>query len=189
MQKQLNPELFKTEIRTENKNLGFEQPSHIPVIKQVSITGQSGQSFQSDERYARPESKFTEMIKENSQLKLQVQDLTTKFMEYQKINQTRFERYNQAITQLQENMQVLVGDWTQKIGNLQNKLTDRKNMDTKMQETIDRHNTILKAFELRLGQMQKIITEKDEQIKEFQSLLNDTKMELSRIKRFDGGTY
>jgi hypothetical protein len=58
-----------------------------------------------------------------------------------------------------------------------------------MQETIDRHNTIMKAFEVRLGQMQKIITEKDEQIKEYQSLLNDAKMELGRIKRFEAGGF
>jgi DNA repair exonuclease SbcCD ATPase subunit len=184
MQKQLNPELFGSEkIRTEGAVTG-EKLSRAPHSVRSNYAPKV-QWTEESKGASRSESKLMESFAENQQLKSELEDLQIKFLEYQKINQTRFERYNQAITQLQDNMQILVGEWTQKISLLQNKLSDRKVLDSKMHEAIERHNTILKAFELRVGHLQKIINEKEAKLKDTQTELNTARMELANYKRVE----
>jgi chromosome segregation ATPase len=182
MQKQLNPDLFGSEKRKgDNPSIG-QGPVGAPHIgrKNYAPTVQWV-----DDSVANRGAKAAENTAENQQLRAQLEDLQNKFLEYQKINQTRFERYNQAITQLQESMQILVGEWTQKITSLHNKLSDRQSLDNKMHEAVDRHNTILKACEVRMGHLQKSLNGKDEKLKETQATLNAVKMELASYKRVE----
>ena len=56
-------------------------------------------------------------------------------------------------------------------------------MDQKMQEVIDRHNSVLKGFEVRITHLQKLLSEKDSQVMSAFAALNEAKMEIARLKR------
>jgi hypothetical protein len=71
----------------------------------------------------------------------------------------------------------------QKISQLNQKLTERKSLEMKVQEMVDRHNNVIKSFEVRMGQLQKLLAEKDAMLVSAQATLNDAKMEITRLKR------
>jgi muramoyltetrapeptide carboxypeptidase LdcA involved in peptidoglycan recycling len=72
----------------------------------------------------------------------------------------------------------------QKVSAVLNQLGERKTMEMKMQEVVDRHNSVLRGFEQRLNQMQKVISDKEAQMIHAQAALNEAKMEIARLKRF-----
>lgn len=107
----------------------------------------------------------------------------TQINEFIKNSQHKFDRIQQALQHLEINDQNLSKDSSQQFNLFQNKLTERKSMDLKIQEMIDRHNSNLKTYEVRLHQMQKILIERETQVTSTQALLNETKLEVARLKK------
>lgn len=161
MQKELNPELFG---ENQTKSRVFEPPA----ANQVNLL----------------EQRVAESRVQIQQLSENLAKVVSQINEFIRNSQSKFERMNQAIARLEQNGQALNIEAAQKINQIHNRLGERKTMDLKIQEMIDRHNSVLRSFEVRLQQMQKILTEKEAQLVASQSALNETKMEIARLKRF-----
>lgn len=161
MQKELNPELFG-ESHAKSRVVEAPPVNQMHLLEQKLIETRA-QVHQMGENLARVVSQINEFIRSS---------------------QTKFDRLNQAIQRLEQNDQALAGEVSQKVNMMHTRLSDRKTMDMKIQEMVDRHNSVLRGFELRMAQMQKILTEKEAQLVATQSALNETKMEIARLKRF-----
>lgn len=84
--------------------------------------------------------------------------------EFLKLSQARFEKLGKFITDVDESLRDVQEDHDRKLAHLNSRLNERKVQDSKIEEMIERHNQIVKSFEARLNQLQKIINEKDLQL-------------------------
>ena len=161
MQKELNPELFG---ESHAKSRVFEQPA----VNQMGVL----------------EHKVAEARAEVRQISENLAKVVGQINEFIRGSQNKFDRIHQTLQKLEQNGHALNGEAAQKINQIHNRLGERKTMDLKIQEMMDRHNSVLRSFEVRLSQMQKILSEKEAQLVASQSALNETKMEIARLKRF-----
>ncbi len=160
MQKELNPELFG---ESGAKSRVFDAPAsnHLNVLEQ----------------------KIMETRSQIHQLADNLGKVVSQINEFIKGSQVKFDRLQQAVQKLEQNDQMVMADSTQKISALHTRLGERKSMDYKIQEMIDRHNSVLRSYEVRMAQLQKLVTEKEAQLLSAQATLNETKMEIARLKR------
>ncbi|HPI39252.1 MAG TPA: hypothetical protein PLJ21_00505 [Pseudobdellovibrionaceae bacterium] len=124
-----------------------------------------------------------EMKKKQEQVHEQVNSLMAQFNEAQKNNLLKFDRLTGALVKIEQGHNTLVLEAGQKITQMNQKLVDRKSLDQKIQEMMDRHNNVIKGFEVRLNHLQKLLADKEAQLQATQNLLNETKMEIARLRR------
>lgn len=160
MQKELNPQLFG---ETGLKSRVVEKNSHGPTLQL--------------------EQKLAETKQQVHQVTEALQRIVQQMNEYMKTNQTKIERINSALHKLEQNDQELASQASEKISQIAARVGERRSMDGKVQELVDRQNSILRTFEVRLNQLQMLINEKDAQLVSTQAALNEAKMEITRLKR------
>ena len=130
------------------------------------------------------ESKIAETRVQLGELSDTLGNIVNQVNEFIKTSHQKFEKLHQGVHSLEKNDHTLNALIEQKISAILNQMGERKTMEMKMQEVVDRHNGVLRGFETRFNQMQKIMNEKEAQIIQAQAALNDAKMEIARLKRF-----
>lgn len=165
MQKELNPELFGESsvrksrlVETAPAETGFQQ------VLQV-------------------DSKMADLRQELRAAVEQMNAMMARMQDFMRASVARFDRMQASIAQLEKNDQSLVHDTAQTLTQFNQKFGERRILDVKVQEMIDRHNSVLKSYELRLAQLQKLIGEREQQILAANGALNEAKRELARLKR------
>lgn len=158
MKRELNPELF-TE-RAVNTSPSPVDPHFLNTDRQIF-----------------------ELRKDSDNLNSEIDILSLHLAENIKQNQASFEKVNSAIQRLEQNHNGMAIEIGNKFHLMQSKLNERKAIDSKIQEMMDRHNNAINGFEIRIAQLQKIIAEKDAQLLGTQTLLNEAKIEITRLKR------
>ncbi|MEK6773749.1 MAG: hypothetical protein AABY64_07405 [Bdellovibrionota bacterium] len=122
--------------------------------------------------------------KELSELKGDVHHLKDEFQENQQNTKLRLDRLQVSLTKLEEGYSEFVHEVGEKMHQISSRFGEQKKYDQKIQELIDRHNNLLKGYEIRMNQTQRILAQKESELIEVHTLLNNTKMELARMKRF-----
>ena len=169
MHKELNPELFgeKKTARSLNPSSGLDN---------ASLAGNSANILNTDRQ-------IFELKTQNQALTDQLNKVVGTVNELIKTTNIKFERQQQMLVRLEQSHNGLAVEAGQKISQLTAKVNERKNLDTKIQEMVDRHNSVVKSFEVRMNHLQKLLAEKEGQMVAAQAALNETKMELARLKR------
>jgi hypothetical protein len=103
--------------------------------------------------------------------------------EWIKTSNLKFEKQNALLNRLEQSHNGLATEAGQKIGQLTAKANERRSIDLKVQEMVDRHNNVIKSMEVRMNHMQKLLVEKEAQMVSAQAALNEAKMEIARLKR------
>lgn len=165
MQKELNPELF-----------GERKTSK-------ATTGISHGLSSSEPAYLNTDRQIFELRTQNHNLQEQINKLTAAFNELAKASNVKFDRSQQLLNRLEMSHNGLANEVGQKMTHLAQKISERKALDAKVQEMVDRHNNIVKSFEVRMSHLQKLLVEKDAQVVAAHTTLNEMKMELTRLKR------
>lgn len=168
MQKELNPELFG------------EKKSSTPSRRESLIPPAPS----TDPAYLNTDRQIFEIKSQIMNMNEQLNKLTQALNESNKTSNGKFDRLQQAQTRLETSHNGLAVEAGQKIQQINAKLAERKALDAKIQEMVDRHNNVIKSFEVRLNHMQRLLAEKDTQLAASQAALNETKMEIARLKRF-----
>ena len=164
MQKELNPELFGENLAKSRVVDNVQsQPPNGPLLAM--------------------EGKIAETRSQLHQLGESLTSVVNQVNEFIKGSQGKFERLNQVVKRLEQNDQAINLEAAQKISQISSRLGERKTMDLKIQEMVDRHNSVLRSFEVRFNQMQKLMSDKEAMLVSAQAALNDAKMEISRLKR------
>jgi hypothetical protein len=161
MQKELNPELFGDQQSLRSR---LYEPVQVNPMKLM-------------------EDKIFEMKKQILDLTESLGHFAAQVDEALKSQQLRIDKVFPMLQKLEANDQVLNQEAAQKIGQLQMRIGERKIVDAKIQEMVDRHNSLVKSFEVRMSQMQKMLADREAQALTAQAALNETKMELARLKR------
>ena len=163
MQKELNPDLF-----------GESGVSKTRVMDSASQNMQ--QVLQMDQ-------KLLELRQQVGKAIEQINQVMGQITEFMRTSQHKFEKLQSAVGALESRDQQIVLESDQKISHLNHKVSERKILDNKIQEMIDRHNTVLKSYEFRLSKLQQLIGDREEQIRSSTALLNEAKAEIARMKR------
>ncbi|MNJ99822.1 hypothetical protein D3C87_176030 [compost metagenome] len=166
MHKELNPELFG-----EKK-----------IVKNSVVDSTSGLAATSA-NYLNTDRQIFEMKAQNQALADQLNKVVGTVNELIKNTNVKFERQQQLMARLEQSHNGLALEAGQKISQISNKVGERKNIDLKIQEMVDRHNNVIKSFEVRMNHLQKLLAEKEAQMVSCQTALNDAKMEIARLKR------
>lgn len=166
MQKELNPELFG-----EKKNIKAK-------VDGGSLSGSSEPAYLNVDR------QIFELKTQTHSLQDQMNKLAGTVNELIKNTNLKFDRVNQSLLRLEQSHNGLAQESGQKLAQMAQKIAERRSMDAKIQEMVDRHNNIVKSFEVRMNHLQKLLAEKEAQMAAAQSALNEAKMEIARLKRF-----
>jgi chromosome segregation ATPase len=124
-----------------------------------------------------------ELKAQNQALADQMNKIVGTVNELIKSSNIKFDRNQQLLTRLEQSHNGLATEAGQKITQLSQRVNERKSLDLKVQEMVDRHNNIIKSFEVRMNHLQKLLAEKEAQMISCQTALNEAKMEISRLKR------
>lgn len=137
-----------------------------------------------DSTYLNTDRQIFELKSQHHSLQDQISKLVASFNEFAKNTNSKLERHQQGLTRLEQNHNGLAYEAGQKITQIGQKIAERKSLDAKIQEMVDRHNNIVKSFEVRMNHLQKLLAEKDAQVVAAHAALNEAKMEIARLKRF-----
>lgn len=162
MQKELNPELFGM-VSTSR----YVQTSGDPEVR-------SQQSL---------EARVFELKDQLHQQAEQFSTWASQITEFVKNTHMKFDRIHQTLGKLDQVQNSLTQETTQKFSYIQTKLGERRSIDQKTHEMVDRHNSVLRTYEVRMGQLQKLISEREAQLLQAQAALNEARMEIARLKR------
>ena len=166
MNKELNPDLF------EEKKKG-----KTPVLDKALDSGLAGSSYLNTDR------QIFELRSQNQALADQLNKIVNTVNELVKTSHLKFEKQTALLARLEQSHNGLATEAGQKIAQIAQRVNERKSLDLKVQEMIDRHNNVIKSFEVRMNHLQKLLTEKEGQMISAQSALNEAKMEIARLKR------
>lgn len=129
------------------------------------------------------EASVNELKLQNHFLNEQIKKVVDGLNEWIKHSNVRFERLHQGLARMEQTHNALVEDASQKFTNLNQKIGDRRTLDAKIQEMVDRHNNVLRSYEVRMNHLQKLLVEKEAQALAAHAALNETKMDIARLKR------
>lgn len=176
MQKQLNPQLFgiQTTPRGVTPNFQSEESLAQPLIHKRLDSPQM--DYARDDKAAQMQKQIQEVHGQLAQLAFQTEEAL-------KTIRMKGDRQQLMLNKVERDQEALGIETSQKIHFLQQKHMEQKKLEENIQSLIDRQNNLLKGYEVRLNQMQKLLAEKEAQLLSTMSALNDTKMELQRLKR------
>jgi chromosome segregation ATPase len=174
MQKELNPDLFGSGGGSNPGNNSYSNSAG--RIKDERGVPQQRVVHQLEEKIAGAQAQTKFALDQMAGLVAQVN-------EFIKVSQGKFDRMQASLKSMEQQAQVHNSEATQRFSHVHQRLNERKTMDAKMQEMMDRHNSILKSYEVRLNHLQTLISQKETQIQTAQISLNETKMEIARLKR------
>lgn len=168
MQKELNPDLFG-EMSTGQSRL---------VDNSQGLRGISGSltTAEVDEKLAEMKNQIKQLLQNMSRFGGQVSEAIAK-------QQERVDQLTQSVIALEKGDQKTIQELSQKWSQLHSRISDRERSEQKILEMVDRHNAVLKSYELRLAQLQKLISEREEQITMTRAALNEARAEITRLKR------
>lgn len=183
MQKQLNPQLFGSSFSSQSMSQASSQTS-LQTFKQDFIQAKM-ESPRSDNsaQIQSLEEKIERLFRQAQEFQGQITQLAFHSEENLKGVRVKSDRLQQKVLQVEQKQDSLVIETSQKIHFLQQKHIEQKKLEENIQNLIDRQNNLLKGYEVRMGQMQKLLAEKEAQMISTLAALNEAKTDIQRMKK------
>lgn len=173
MARELNRELFASRLQSENDGTQAQSGS-----AQVS-TANFAKADDIRQLYLHMES-ISKRLKE---FETRVEQITTKYENGADQNKQRFERVQGHFSRQTEMIQASFSDIHTKIAQVVSRLNERRLSENVVKEMVDRHSQAVQTFEVRLQQVQKVISEQELQLMNARSELKSALQELEKLKR------
>jgi hypothetical protein len=109
--------------------------------------------------------------------------LQLQFNELIKGTQTRIDRMQTAAQETEERAKRREQEQLEKWSMVSSKLSDRKSFELKVQEMIDRHNSLVRNFENKLASAQRLVAHQELTQHNSNALIEDLRAELARHRR------
>lgn len=118
-----------------------------------------------------------------SQFDRRIDQMAAQIAETNRDNQSRLDRYGQQLLRLEDGIQRLTTDTSNRLASLAGRVNERKVSDSKLQDLIDRHNLLVRNFENRLSSLQKLASDQEQALLSAFAALEDARADLARLKR------
>ena len=136
-------------------------------------------------------------VDQQRQLSLHVEALSKKLKEFDarletthikmedmtKQNKQRFERVQGHFQSQAEMVKNGFMDIHHKVAQVISRVNERKVADGVVKEMVDRHTSLVQSFEVRLNQLQRVISEQEMQLMNARAELKEALRELTRLKK------
>jgi chromosome segregation ATPase len=185
MHRELNPQLFGTQAPAEKIGQTVDQthPAHSIMGKNPENPGAGGKLPYPSIDIKAIEHQVATLRLALMQMEKRTEAVSSKIDELGRGVHARLERFSQAITRVEDIQSQNQQDATGKFAQIAARVNERKVTDSKVQELIDRHNTIIRNFENRLLSLQRIVTEQEMALHNAQAALEESRAELSKRHR------
>jgi hypothetical protein len=110
-------------------------------------------------------------------------ELTAKTEDTVKQSKQMTDMLSSRLGSLESRFETLSQELKGKLNSLSAKVTEKHMADLKTQALIDRHTQLLRQFESRVLQLQKVIEDQEFQILNYQAALEEARQELVKLKR------
>jgi DNA repair exonuclease SbcCD ATPase subunit len=162
MQKELNPELFGQSMNVQEQATSYQAAQELP---------------------SQVEKRLLAFKEQYQALHGHVSKWITYFSENAKFANGRMDKIQQSISKLEAHLLSSQQDVHNKLNHLNAKITERRSVEGKIQNLVERHNGVLRSYEVRMNQLMRLLSEKEALLAQAQSNLNEAKMEITRLKR------
>lgn len=182
MHREINPQLFGNQSAVEKigQPVDSSQPAH-------GIMGRPPESRPSvpygPNEIRSMEQQISTLRSALSHSEKRAETFALKLEEISRLVHARLDRFSQAIVRMEEIQSATHQDTIGKIAQIVAKVNERKVSDNKVQELIDRHNTIIRNFENRLHSLQRLVSEQEMTLHNSQAALEETRAELAKSRR------
>jgi chromosome segregation ATPase len=112
-----------------------------------------------------------------------LETMYTKTDELAKTNKQRFERVQGHFHSQNERIQAGFNDVNGKIAQVVSRVNERKVSEGVVKEMVERQSSLIQTFEVRMQQLQRVISEQELQLMNARSELKEALQELSRLKK------
>jgi chromosome segregation ATPase len=165
MQKELNTQLFPKTLKGNTEEI--MSPAVESLINRAMTSSEEVQLLR----------------RQVLRLQDQVTKLSSHFIEQNKNQQLKADRWVQALARLEQNQSTYAQENNEKVAQLASRISERKGSDFKIQELFEQQNILLKNYEERFQKLQKGLSGKEIQINTIAGQLNEAQAEISRLKR------
>ena len=117
------------------------------------------------------------------QMERRTETIAFKMEELARTVHARLERFSQSIVRVEDSQNKTQQENAQRFATVVAKVNERKINDGKVQDLVDRHNTIIRNFENRLTSLQRLASEQEMSLHNAQAALIEATNEISRLKR------
>lgn len=118
-----------------------------------------------------------------SQFDRRLDTMAAQINEISRDSQGRLDRHGQQLLRLEDGIQRLTTDTSNRLASLAGRVNERKVSDSKLQDLIDRHNLLVRNFENRLSSLQKLAGDQEQALLSAFAALEDARADLARLKR------
>ncbi len=118
-----------------------------------------------------------------SQFDRRMDQMSAQINELNRDSQGKLDRYGQQLLRLEDGIQRLTTDTSNRLASLAGRVNERKVSDSKLQDLIDRHNLLVRNFENRLSSLQKLASDQEQALLSAFAALEDARADLARLKR------
>lgn len=177
MNKELNPELFG------DAWTGRQGQTKLLDLTTSASTSASATAGSETANFLNTDRQILELRQQIGQMAEELRKLSAQTGEFMKTSHLRIEKLVQQLHKLEQGHNGLVQETGQRMTQIGQRFAERKSMDAKIQEMVDRHTNVIKSFEVRMHHLQRLLTEKEGQLVGAQAAINEAKMEIARLKR------
>jgi hypothetical protein len=117
------------------------------------------------------------------QMERRTETIAFKMEELARTVHARLERFSQAIVRVEDSQNKTQQENAARFATVVAKVNERKINDNKVQDLVDRHNTIIRNFENRLASLQRLASEQELALHNAQAALIEATNEIARLKR------
>ena len=114
------------------------------------------------------------------ELESAVESLQQKIQQMNSAFEQRLQHHSSVQKNFETHVKMQFQEQAQNQAHVFSKMNERKASDAKIQEMIDRHNSLVQSFEVRLAAAQKINSEQEMKIRTYQSTLDEILREVKR---------
>ena len=164
MNRRLNPQLFEDNSPTEK----VEAPTYSAV---------ASEKLNKD---------ISEMRKVISHLESVVEVLQSQVSQVSKISDKRTEAFSKALSDMEISMKGQSRELQEKNQAFEMQLNERRELDQKIENMVDRFNMSLQQFENRLATLQKVISDKEMAMMSYRNIIEQIVDEVEKLKANHG---
>ncbi|MEK6555805.1 MAG: hypothetical protein AABZ31_11220 [Bdellovibrionota bacterium] len=173
MPRELNPELFGTRQKpaTPLQPQGYQAPEmHAGATSLPSLTMSPSHMYETPEAVKR---KIRDLENQVQVLQQKIEKLSASFD--QRMTQTQSTQKS-----IEMSLKSSLQEMAQNQANTISKMNERRVADAKIQEMVDRHNSLVQNFEIRMAAMHKVSSEQEMKLMTYQATIDEILREIRR---------
>ena len=123
--------------------------------------------------------------KQMGEIEAQIETINQKLDRWAHVMEQKIQKLSAVQKALGDQIQLLAESTAKHNATIYSKLNERRAAEAKTQELFDRHNQLVNSFEGRIHQVQKVATEQEIKLMNYQSTYDEVLREIRNLKKMN----